>query len=170
MSPVFSARDVARFHAKVEKGDGCWAWKGSGHKPGKPYWVFWAAGRTWMAHRVSWMLVSGDIPDGLFICHHCDNHQCVRPDHLFLGTNSDNITDAARKGRVFGQRQCDDVRRGTRHGQAKLNPDAVQRIRELHAQGTPKQQIAGIFGVSRRAVGFVLSGETWGHVGQEPVR
>lgn len=53
------------------------------------------------AHRASWMINSAlDIPDGLFVCHHCDNRQCVRPDHLFIGTQKDNLEDASRKGRL----------------------------------------------------------------------
>lgn len=88
---------VERFWAKVAKGDGCWNWTAS---TVGGYGSFWSTGSR-RAHRFSWELHSGPVPAGLFVCHRCDNRQCVRPDHLFLGTPSDNITDCSRKGRLF---------------------------------------------------------------------
>ncbi len=87
----------ARFWQKVQKGDGCWEWQGSRNKLG--YGITSLRGRAIRAHRVSWEIVNGPIPDGLLVCHRCDNPACVRPDHLFLGTQIDNLRDMRTKGR-----------------------------------------------------------------------
>lgn len=89
-----------RFWAKVAKYDGCWIWTAAKNQNG--YGLFRVPGRKWVvvASRVSWELERGPIPEGIFVCHHCDNPSCVRPDHLFLGTNADNNRDRHRKGRT----------------------------------------------------------------------
>ncbi len=161
---LFSDSDIVRFNSRVQQGEGCWVWAGATHKEPKPYGVFYAAGRNWLAHRVAWRLAYGVVPDGLFVCHHCDNHRCVRPDHLFVGTNSENILDASGKKRLFGQRPTDVTVRGERHGIAKLNEAAVRQLRALHATGVRVTSLARMFGVSRRAIDFAVSRETWGHV------
>ena len=86
-----------RFGTKVQSGSGCWEWTGTRTKRG--YGQLGVSGKTKWAHRVSWEINNGPIPDGLFVCHHCDNPPCVRPSHLFLGTHQDNMRDMAEKGR-----------------------------------------------------------------------
>lgn len=88
----------SRFWSKVQKTDDCWLWRATRFPKG--YGQIKIKGRRRLAHRVAWELTNGPIPDGLQVCHHCDNPPCVRPDHLFLGTQSDNIQDAVSKGRM----------------------------------------------------------------------
>lgn len=90
-----------RFWAKVEKGPDCWEWKAFRNKG---YGKFTYNGRMYLAHRLSWILTNGPIPDGLGVLHSCDNPPCVNPDHLFLGTQLDNMRDASNKGRCANQR------------------------------------------------------------------
>lgn len=92
-----------RFSSKVEvRNTGCWKWMGAISKS-IGYGVIGLGGRRLgkeYAHRVAWMLAVGPIPAGKEICHHCDNRWCVNPDHLFLGSRSDNMKDAHKKGRT----------------------------------------------------------------------
>ena len=89
-----------RFLSKVEKSpNGCWLWTGAISMKG--YARFGVNGRNCHGHRVSYQLFRGDIPDGMQVCHKCDNPRCVRPDHLFIGDNSANQRDAVAKKRHF---------------------------------------------------------------------
>jgi hypothetical protein len=91
-----------RFWSKVIKSDKCWTWTGAinKHTGYGTIGLGRRSGKTRGAHRVSWELAHGPIPEGLYVCHRCDNKRCVRPDHLFLGTAEDNAQDALRKGRL----------------------------------------------------------------------
>lgn len=88
---------VARFWSKVNKSDNCWEWRAGRNTKG--YGVFNMENAPRLAHRVAYEMLCGKIPAGLFLCHHCDNPACVRPDHMFIGTASDNNWDMVRKGR-----------------------------------------------------------------------
>lgn len=94
-----------RFEALVIVQDGCWDWKASKFRSGYARFAMPPPTRhSVVAHRVSYELYKGPIPDGLLVCHTCDNPACTNPDHLFLGTHSDNVQDMLRKGRNNPQR------------------------------------------------------------------
>ncbi len=159
-----------RFWAKVDrngptpshvKGLGpCWTWTASRNWDG--YGQSWDGERLWIAHRFAWTLVNGPIPDGLCVLHRCDNPPCVRPDHLFLGTNAVNVADRERKGR--GNQPA-----GGANGRAKLTEAAVREIRRRAAIGESHSALGRAFGVSNVIAGRVVRRETWAHVldGQE---
>lgn len=100
---VLAPSDVKRFWKFVLKTSTCWIWKGARYSL-HGYGAFGC--RSWeekwvarQAHRVSWLIATGTLPEGLFVLHKCDNRSCVRPDHLFLGTQRDNLADMTQKGR-----------------------------------------------------------------------
>lgn len=140
---------VDSFWLHVQKDDGCWAWTASHDVDG--YGQF----KSGRAHRFSYELHHGAIPEGLLVCHHCDNPGCVNPAHLFLGTNADNNHDRDQK-----QRQC----RGEDQHTAKLTERDVRTARALCTLGARLSEIALRFGVSRRTVARVATGESWKHV------
>ena len=90
-----------QFWSKVDKSGECWIWNGP--KGGRNYGRVFINGRVRPAHQVAWELANGKpFPAGMLACHHCDNPPCVNPDHIFVGTNIDNVLDAIKKGRPFG--------------------------------------------------------------------
>jgi hypothetical protein len=96
-----SEADRKRFWSKVEITNECWNWIAA--KSSKGYGEFSLSCVAVKAHRASYFWANGKLPDNLLVCHRCDNPACVRPDHLFLGTNTDNMRDAGAKGRLTGQ-------------------------------------------------------------------
>jgi hypothetical protein len=144
-----------RFWSKVEKTPGCWLW--SAFKNGPGYGWFRVGQKPRQAHRVSWELHNGPIPDGLQVLHRCDVRSCVRPDHLFLGTQLDNIADMLAKGRhraVVGSQQ-----RG-----ARLDETDIIDIRTLHASGVKSVALARAFSVSPKTIWAAVNRLTWRHV------
>lgn len=105
-SPNRKRRPVAdRFWEKVQKTDSCWLWTGGSVPRGYGRFL-WPDGRKGYAHRFSYELANGPVPDGLWVLHCCDNPPCVRPDHLWLGTHADNMHDMAAKGRKWHPTHC----------------------------------------------------------------
>jgi hypothetical protein len=149
-----------RFMTKVEKSDGCWVWRAStDSRTGYGRFGLHPGAAPWLAHRVSYSLFVGPIPDGLWVLHHCDNPPCVRPDHLFVGTHGDNMADAAAKGRLAT---------GEKNGQAKLTAEKVGAIRREYVSGSVShRELAGRYGVGRSHIGAILRGERWGWLARE---
>lgn len=95
---------IPRFWARVQKGDGCWEWQGTRIAHG--YGRLRVGSERVLAHRYSWRITNGPIPAGMSVLHRCDNPPCVRPDHLFLGTQLDNNRDRSAKGRSYRGRKA----------------------------------------------------------------
>lgn len=163
----------------VNKTDGCWEWTGALSTAGYGR-ASVGNGRTDYAHRESFKMYSGaDIPEGMFVCHHCDNPKCVRPDHLFLGTHGDNMRDMVRKGRnnaaqparrafLAGpdnpMRNPNKARVGSRHPHAKLNEAKAVAIMAEVLKGRPHLHICKDFGIARNVVHRIAAGKAWTHV------
>ncbi len=139
----------------------CWNWTACVNEHG--YGIIGVGGKSVdRASRVSWRIHNGEIGGSkVFVCHHCDNPLCVRPDHLFLGSAQDNSKDCASKGRNSGFSK---VYKGEEHGSSKLNEEKVRLIRSLKESGMRGSEIAPIIGVSRECVYHVINGKRWQHV------
>lgn len=155
-----------RFWKRVQKGDGCWEWQGAVHPSG--YGVLFSYERglahptPHRAHRLSWEIHVGPIPEGIFVCHRCDNRRCVRPDHLFLGTNTDNMRDASEKKRLVGNRSNHHL--GSARPNAKITETDVVEMRRLSREGITGKELSARFGINRGTVSEILSGKLWKHV------
>ncbi len=153
-----------RFWEKVQKTDTCWLWTACRHTSKLPYGVIGVGREIKLAHRVSYELAYGSIPQGMNVLHRCDNASCVRPDHLFLGTQADNAQDMATKGRVRGGMHDVD-QHGEKNKQAKLTDDKVRTIRERYAAGgISMEKLASEYGISIGHVSVIISRKAWRHV------
>ena len=148
-----------RFWSKVEVAQPweCWGWKAGVDHHG--YGQFSIDGHKNGSHRIAWQIINGDIPDGMYICHHCDNPACTNPAHLFLGTAKDNASDRDQKGRGSGGWS---LKGG--HVSAKLSDDEVVCILQMFDDGVNRDEIADEFSTSRRNVDLIGARRTWRHI------
>lgn len=149
-----------RFIEKVAFGMcDCWFWTGTLHKLG--YGLMNVDGIVQKAHRVSWTIHNGAIPDGLMVLHRCDVRSCVNHNHLFLGTQTDNMQDMMAKGRGVTN-----PRFGEQNKQSKLTASQVTEMRRLRSEfGTPYWKLAEMFGVVTMTAQRACVGTSWSKTG-----
>jgi hypothetical protein len=150
---------VARFWKHVNKTDGCWLWTGG--CTGGGYGTFSVRGAVTYTHRFSYELHFGPIPTGFFVCHHCDNPRCVRPDHFFLGKHAENAADMKAKGRCNLQRP---TMRGPGNPAAKFTLDQAQAIRKRIEGGELQAAVAREFGVHYSTIRRICKWERYNAV------
>lgn len=151
-----------RFWSKVDKSDAdrCWIWTGGQQKRGYGTFKISAEGTkaSKRSHRLAWEMENGEIPDGLFVCHKCDNPSCVRVSHLFLGTHAENMADCVAKGRKPGLV-------GEKHNLAKLTESQVKEIRARKEAGTTSQKDMALeYGVTQSAISEIILRKSWAHI------
>ena len=148
---------LERLMEKIEpQANGCWFWRGSLTPNG--YGIVSVHCKMRSMHRLMYELHRGPIPDGLQVCHRCDVRHCCNPDHLFLGTATDNMQDASRKGRTV-------KRQGSLHHLVKLTEEQVIEIRR-NSTGLPGEQtaMARKYGVTKSNIGAILRRKSWCHL------
>ena len=146
--------ELQRFWEKTQPADsGCIEWTACLN--GRGYGQFRPAGqrKNLTAHRFSWIAANGAIPEGLCVCHRCDNRKCVNPDHLFLGTFAENSADMVSKGRGKGAKRA-----GILNPRRKLTEPEVEAIRQSNAS---LRNIAEMFGIGKSQVQRIKSGVAW---------
>jgi len=167
---------VNRFWSKVRIARGCWHWTAWRDKDGYGQFSITKTSRE-QAHRFAYMVARGPVGDN-YVLHRCDNPSCVRPSHLFLGTQRDNIADMDAKGRRavgykrpagtgdghWSRHKPERVARGARHGCAKLEAVDVFVIRERASRGERHAAIAADFPVSKSMVQRIVARKAWAHV------
>lgn len=138
--------------SKLQKNK-CWEW--TGNLTAKGYGAVRIKGVTFSAHRLSWLLFNGGGLTKLQVLHKCDNPKCINPDHLFLGTNADNLADRQKKGRQA---------RGETHHKSKLTEDGVRMIRKQVSQGVKIKEIAYRVGVDISTIYNIINRKIWKHI------
>jgi hypothetical protein len=154
--PGYCTPNPERFWTKVNitDKDKCWNWTAS--ITNKGYGIIGWEEKNRSAHRLAWELTFGKIPEGLCVCHHCDNPACCNPSHLFLGTHKDNMNDRDQKGR-------DANHAGENNGNHKITLKQAEEIRERYALGKERQvDIAKSFGVSQELISRIILHQSWG--------
>lgn len=143
------------FWIRVQKTSSCWIWTGVKDIDGYGLAKFYFS-REKRAHRLSYEIHFGTIPRGMHVLHKCDNPSCVSPEHIFLGTNIDNIRDMVKKGR-----NAKGFTNG--RGMAKLTNEDIISIRDLLKEKTQKE-VAAIFGMSYSCINGIKTGRSWRHL------
>lgn len=142
-----------RFWTHTRRDGDCIVWSG---RLRRDHGVFWLGGQWRQAHRIAWILRNGEIPDGKLVIHHCANVLCVNPEHLWLGTQQDNMAEKCRKGRA----------RGGTVGNAgpRLNPELVLFLRTQKKSGATTAALAKSVGMRWQDMWLVLTGRSWKNV------
>lgn len=156
MRAITEADYMAHFLSRVERlacEAGCWIWMGA--ETVKGYGSVRFHGSPFRAHRVSYELHFGSIPDGMRVCHTCDTPLCVRPDHLWLGSQLENVRDRESKGRTAV---------GEINGKSLLTVEDVREMRRLFSQGVGRARLAERFQRDYKTVHSVVMGLSWKHV------
>lgn len=165
MQPKFtlSRSNLMRFWGKVLYHPQTYCWEWQGYTDANGYGRVGVVGYRYYTHRLSYLLAYGEIPNGLHVCHACDNPRCVNPDHLWLGTHLDNIADRTRKGRTVTNGP-----RGEAHPFAKLTSPLVKELRTRYgAGGISQSQLAREYRISQSTMTRALRGNTWAHIKNE---
>jgi hypothetical protein len=134
---------------------GCWVWMGSSQVRG--YGEIISNKRKHLAHRASYEAFVGPIPKGMYVCHACDNVACVNPNHLFLGTQKQNLQDMASKGRSTW---------GEKNPMAKLTEGKVKEIKQGLAAGKTDTELAKQFNISRSTIHGIRNSRLWSYVNE----
>jgi hypothetical protein len=153
---TFTSKAIQRFWSKATitaNPEKCWNW--TAYKVKRGYGRIRLGDKSHLAHRVAYYLTYGEYPEDLLVCHSCDNPACINPNHLFLGTTLDNVTDKMQKGRH-------DPSRGEKNGLAKLTWDKVRMIRSQYATGQfTQKQLAQHYGIGKSVLSRVVRNEMW---------
>jgi predicted XRE-type DNA-binding protein len=146
----------SRILKKVKRSEsGCLEWTGTRTTGWGGYGYIRINKKMFLAHRVSYSIHTGEIPNKILVCHRCDNPICIEPSHLFLGTDQENIDDMMSKGRQKSTAR-------TSNGRAKLSEEDVIEIRRLYATGNfTHRQIAKEFGMSKSQISNVIRKDQW---------
>jgi hypothetical protein len=150
-----------RFLSRTNKTETCWLWTGQNVRG---YGTLYDGGRTRRANRVAYELFIGEIPEGMLVCHSCDNPSCVNPEHLWLGTCSDNMKDCVNKGRHQAQVNPMWCARGEAIPVSKLTANDVVKIRCLYKDGLTLRTIGKMFSVAHVTILKVIHKMTWAHI------
>ncbi len=141
---------IEKFWEKVKKTDGCWIWKGTKLVRGGYGAVKWNGKITVKAHRVAWDIAHGEMPPPeRKVLHNCDNPLCVRPDHLRLGSDRDNVQDTWERGRAG------------KPPRARMTMEIAAEIRRLYADGMSQKQLAKQFGMHQSNISYIVRRKTW---------
>lgn len=139
---------IDRLWSNIEVVDGCWEWTAGKFRGG--YGALSVAGKAQKTHRISYVLHRGEIPSGKYVCHGCDNPACCNPDHLFLGTQVNNMADMRAKARQAS---------GSANGRAKLTEADVVAIRA--SEGLSQNRLAARYGVTRQLISLIQANKSW---------
>lgn len=147
------------FLKKINKNskNSCWNWKGYINPSGYGEFFCSKKNKHIRAHRLSYSLFKGEIPEGMFVCHTCDNPSCVNPDHLWVGTPKDNVQDMIKKGR--GSKPP--LHREEDQHKSKLTKKDVLKIIEIYYKGMSQNKISKIYKVNVSTINIIFRKKSW---------